>query len=547
MLFFMPGNTTAMRQVLRTVRSQKPVLVRNALRGERKEPLSCREAGNFKWYSCGPTVYDDAHLGHARAYVSFDIIRRIVSALTGSHIDYALGVTDIDDKIIQRASQTNTTPTAVASHFEKRFFEDMCLLNVLPPSKILRVTEHIRELQRFTSDLIDSDAAYISDNGNVYFSVRCSGERYGQLDPSRGISMDNVALPTGATEHLDKRDPRDFALWKRTNSNAPTDGGVWDSPWGAGRPGWHIECSAMAMSAVGSYLDLHTGGIDLRFPHHTNELATAEAKLRLHKLPASAQGTTERWSHTWLHAGHLHQEGRKMSKSLKNFVTVREFMEKGGSADAFRIFCLLHRYSSPVEYSADRLTDAQAYLSRIRRFLDRDTWCSASQEHLACIGEMSMHPGCDKASEMNTAIRKAEDDIEDALADDFDTPRALSQISKLISAGNASVSSTGEWVSGTAALTYSAACTAVKRTLGMLGISEDTLSQGSTTAAVEPHDVGEIITAYVKFRSGIREAAKRKDLGAIFELCDGARDETWNKFGIRIADQKDGASTWSRA
>lgn len=539
------------RSILRTARGKRPIVVRNALlRDEAKEPLSSRSATELKWYSCGPTVYDDAHLGHARAYVSFDIIRRVLQSLTGTHVDYALGVTDIDDKILNRAAEKNVSPVALAAHFEARFFEDMRTLNVLPPTRILRVTEHIRELQQFISDLIKSEAAYVSEHGNVYFSVKCSGERYGQLDASRGLQKDDKASDWTSREtdrNSEKRDPRDFALWKRAGD--VHEEGVWDSPWGLGRPGWHVECSAMAMEAIGPFLDIHTGGIDLRFPHHTNELATAEAKLCHHQIaPANVDGF-ERWSHTWLHAGHLHLQGRKMSKSVKNFITVREFVNQGGTADAFRIFCLLHRYSSPVEYSEGRLTDAQSYLTRLRRFTAREPLIE--QETPATgnttANRLSMHPGCGHAAKLHAQVILTEDAIEDALADDFDTPRAMAQIGRLITTANASLTNDGRWVSGAAALAFGSASQVVKRALGMLGISADTLKssdQRSSDSETAQISMG-ITDTFVGFRAGVRDAAKRKDIGAIFELCDKVRDNALSDFGIRIADTRDGSS-WTK-
>lgn len=530
------------RHIIRTARSQIPITVQNALlHNGSSEPLSSRHRAIFKWYSCGPTVYDDAHLGHARAYVSLDIIRRIVSSLSGVHVDYVLGVTDIDDKIVRRAAEKKTSPLSLARHYEERFFQDMNALNILPPTKILRVTEHIPELQQFISELIDLNAAYVSEEGNVYFSVKCSGDRYGQLDPSRSLSELESKHSNASTAHPDKLDQRDFALWKRMEPNEQLHDGIWDSPWGKGRPGWHVECSAMSMNALGSHLDLHTGGIDLRFPHHTNELATAEAKLCMHKIPAP--DNVERWSHTWLHAGHLHLHGRKMSKSVKNFVTIRDFLAGGGSADAFRTFCLQRRYSSPVEYSEDQLFEAQSFLSRVRSFLSKQSWqATFLTSDPAETMVMSMHPGCEQAKTLYEEISVAEDEIEEALADNFNTPKAMSRVAQLVKAANSVISTDGEWKTGAAALAYNSACRVVSSTLGNLGISGQILngSDGQT------NDNSDIIEAYVKFRSAVRDAGRQKDLASIFALCDNARDNAASKFGIRIADKKDGSSSWTR-
>ncbi|CAN8068904.1 unnamed protein product, partial [Agarophyton chilense] len=380
------------RPIVRTVHGNRPIFVRNSLlHNGRKEALSCVNTKEFKWYACGPTVYDDAHLGHARSYVSFDIMRRILTHFAGLRIIFAMGVTDIDDKILDRANERGQCPREFARHFETRFFEDMRSLNVLPPTKVLRVTEHVRELQHHIADLINSKSAYKTKSGDVYFSVESSGDRYGQLDPSRLISnrKENDVL----NQRKDgKKDQRDFALWK-ASEGIVDDKSWWDSAWGPGRPGWHVECSAMAMSTLGDYLDLHSGGVDLRFPHHTNELATAEARLQSRMQSNEAQ-EIPRWSHTWLHGGHLHINGRKMSKSLKNFVSVREFLKDGGSSDAFRTFCLLHRYSSPVEYSEERLADAQAHARRVKSFLDREVLSISIRGDEMKGKKTEMHPAC---------------------------------------------------------------------------------------------------------------------------------------------------------
>eukprot|EP00177_Eucheuma_denticulatum_P007604 GFKZ01013833.1.p1 GENE.GFKZ01013833.1~~GFKZ01013833.1.p1 ORF type:complete len:495 (+),score=49.48 GFKZ01013833.1:571-2055(+) len=476
--------TELSRHLLRTIRTQRPILVANALIHDgTKEPLSSRHLDRFNWYSCGPTVYDHAHLGHARAYVSLDIMRRIITNLTGAHINYALGVTDIDDKILARSKERNVSPRLLAEQYEQGFFEDLHTLNVLPPSKVLRVSEYIPELQQFITHLMSSGAAYSSSQGNVYFAVQTSGPRYGQLDPSRGLSSAAPPQPSTDIDTSEKRDPRDFALWKRADDSAPEQG-TWDSPWGRGRPGWHIECSAMAMASLGDYLDMHTGGIDLRFPHHTNELATAEAKLCCCPNRNQHISPEERWSHTWLHVGHLHIRGRKMSKSLKNFISIRDFLEQGGTADAFRIFCLMHKYSSGVEYSDDRLIEAQSYISKLRRFFSRQPKLPVLISQRRRNGKrLSMHHGCVKAAGLLQALVVVRDEVEEALADDFDTPRALSKLSKFMSQANASIQGDGEWESGAAALAYDMCCGVVKDTVGMFGLTDGTVGVGDGRVA----------------------------------------------------------------
>jgi cysteinyl-tRNA synthetase len=382
-------------------------------------------------------VYADAHLGHARAYVSLDIMRRVVTGLCRTPVRYALGITDVDDKILARAAEVGVHPRALAKRFERRFFADMRTLNVLPPSDVLRVTEHVEDVVEFVARAVDAGSAYVVDSGDVYFSVPSAGKRYGQLDPSRYDA--NPSDGDGGA----KRDARDFALWKRSLSNGETL--AWDSPWGRGRPGWHVECSAMATAALGPRLDVHTGGIDLRFPHHTNELATAEAV-----LCCGASGPEDRWVNTWLHAGHLCMSGHKMSKSVKNFVTIRDFLAGGADPDAFRMFCLLHHYAAPVDYSTDRLSEASALLARIRRFV------SSANEHAALLyvsdqenndfddRNLYSHSPSRRTSRKPEALLLSNIDdfraaVIDALLDDFHTERAMAAVAALISAINRAV------------------------------------------------------------------------------------------------------------
>lgn len=550
----MKNGSIVRRKVLRTLRKNKAVLVTNALlQNGQKEPLSCRKGNVLKWYCCGPTVYDDAHLGHARAGVSFDIIRRIISSLTNATVIFAFGLTDVDDKILTRAAQRSVPPQALAQYYEARFFQDMKSLNILPPTRLLRVTEHIGHLKKLIQELISSKAAYVTDMGNVYFSVNSCGERYAQLDPSRSLFNTSASIsPTNESSHssipnLEKRDVRDFALWKRVDDLSR--GGQWDSPWGKGRPGWHVECSAMARFALGPYLDLHTGGIDLRFPHHTNELAISEASLCPHNLPLCNDGEQERWSHTWMHAGHLHMDGRKMSKSLKNFITVRQFLQQGSTADEFRTFCLFRKYSSPVSYSEEHMTQARSYLSRVKTFLAKDPFSDVFRER-----ELGYEPDaipmdacCPQALQFEEKTKEIGNDIEDALTDDFDTPRAMSKLSQLMTASNSMLTKEGTVVSGTVALAYDEARQLVRRTLGMLGISSSLLiGQHNTAEDSVRSNIDGVTDLFVKFRGDVRSAVIRKDIGGIFELCDRSRDDARIRFGIRMLDRTDGSTSWTK-
>nr|XP_042717376.1 probable cysteine--tRNA ligase, mitochondrial isoform X6 [Chrysemys picta bellii] len=313
-----------------------------------KEPLILANAGVATWYSCGPTVYDHAHLGHACSYVRFDIIRRIITKVFGNEVVMVMGITDIDDKIIKRANEMNISPLALARVYEEDFKQDMAALKVLPPTVYMRVTENIPQIISFIERIMASGHAYATSKGNVYFDVKSRGERYGKL---------TSVYPDVQEEMVDrdKRHVKDFALWKAAKPQEH----YWASPWGKGRPGWHIECSTISSTVFGSQLDIHTGGIDLAFPHHENEIAQCEV---YHQC--------EQWGNYFLHSGHLLIKGNqeKMSKSLKNYITIKDFLTKN-SADEFRMFCLRSKYRSAIEFGDDSMNDAKNLLQAISSFI----------------------------------------------------------------------------------------------------------------------------------------------------------------------------------
>nr|XP_025730390.1 probable cysteine--tRNA ligase, mitochondrial isoform X2 [Callorhinus ursinus] len=247
----------------------------------RKEPLIVGSVDAASWYSCGPTVYDHAHLGHACSYVRFDIIRRILTRVFGCNIIMVMGITDVDDKIIHRAAEMNVSPASLANLYEEDFKQDMAALKVLPPTVYLRVTENIPQIISFIEGIIANGHAYPTAQGNVYFDLQSRGDKYGKL-----VSV--VPGPVGEPVDSDKRHASDFALWKVAKPQEV----FWASPWGKGRPGWHIECSTISSLVFGSQLDIHSGGVDLAFPHHENEIAQCEA---FHQC--------RQWGNYFLHSG----------------------------------------------------------------------------------------------------------------------------------------------------------------------------------------------------------------------------------------------------
>ncbi len=298
-------------------------------------------------YVCGVTVYDRCHLGHARCYLAFDLIHRWLES-SGYDVHYVQNFTDIDDKIIARANELNGDWKALVDQNIQTYYEDMDALNILRADDYPRCTEYVDDMIRITQDLIEKDHAYVADDG-VYFDVESAPEKYGQLT---GQSID--AVRSGAGGRVDatgsgKRDHKDFALWKAAKPEEPT----WDSPWGPGRPGWHIECTAMSMDYFGKEFDIHGGGHDLRFPHHEAEICQGECHTGHSPVV-----------HHWLHNGFVNIDGEKMSKSLGNFWTIRDILTKV-DAMVLRFALINAHYRSPIDMNETLLNDAERNYNRL--------------------------------------------------------------------------------------------------------------------------------------------------------------------------------------
>ncbi len=308
-----------------------------------KEPFKPLEAGKVRMYVCGMTVYDLCHLGHARVLVVFDVIARYLRA-TGYELTYVRNITDIDDKIIQRANDNGEPIEQLTERFIRAMHEDAAALGVLPPDHEPRATAHIGEIIAMIERLIRNGHAYPASNGDVYYAV-ASFPGYGRLS---GKNLDELRAGERVEVDPHKRDPLDFVLWKAAKPGEP----AWDSPWGAGRPGWHIECSAMSCNCLGDTFDIHGGGADLTFPHHENEIAQAEG------------ATGKPFVNYWLHNGFVRINEEKMSKSLGNFFTVREILERY-RAEEVRYFILTSHYRSPLNYADEQLDNARSALTRL--------------------------------------------------------------------------------------------------------------------------------------------------------------------------------------
>ena len=354
----------------------------NSLTGK-KEVFKPLEAGKVGMYICGVTVYDYSHVGHARVMVVFDIVYRWLKKL-GYDVNYVRNFTDVDDKIIARAAESNIDIQALTGEMIDAFHQDMDGLECLRPSLEPRATTHMDEMIAMIEALIARDCAYVSSSGDVLYAVR-SFEGYGQLS---GKDIDDLESGSRVDVDESKRDPLDFVLWKKAKAGEPS----WDSPWGQGRPGWHIECSAMSCKHLGNTFDIHGGGMDLKFPHHENEIAQARA---------ANDGQFARY---WLHNGFVNINAEKMSKSLGNFFTIREVTENF-HPEVLRMFILGTHYRSPLDFSDSALDAAKAGLDRLYETKRR-------------IGETT------------TAIEQASlpQGFCDALNDDFNTPEALAEV-----------------------------------------------------------------------------------------------------------------------
>jgi cysteinyl-tRNA synthetase len=309
----------------------------------RKEPFEPMEPGRVRMYVCGMTVYDYCHLGHARVLVVFDVVYRYLKSL-GFDVTYIRNITDIDDKIIRRAAENGEDIRTLTDRFIHAMHEDAAALGVLPPTVEPRATEHIDGMLAMIGRLLERGYAYVADNGDVYYAV-AKFDNYGQLSGKR---IEDLRAGERVAPDEAKHDPLDFVLWKAAKPGEP----AWDSPWGPGRPGWHIECSAMSIHYLGNHFDIHGGGQDLQFPHHDNEIAQSEA------------ATCEHFVNYWMHNGFVRVNEEKMSKSLGNFFTVREVLARY-PAEVVRYFILSSHYRSPLNYSDEPLDAARAGLTRL--------------------------------------------------------------------------------------------------------------------------------------------------------------------------------------
>jgi len=432
-------------------------------------------------YTCGVTVYDECHIGHARSLYIFDVIRRYLQ-YKGYKVDFVRNITDIDDKIINRARELKVDWKDLVEKYIIRYYEDLEVLGIAKADHEPRATENIPDMIAYIKGLIDKGYAYATKSG-VYFNVRKFSE-YGKLS---GQSIDEML--TGVRKEPDetKEDPLDFALWKSSKEGEP----FWESPWGNGRPGWHIECSVMSQKYLKTdTLDIHAGGRDLIFPHHENELSQAQAL------------TGKPFAKFWIHHGLLTINNQKMAKSLGNFVTIKNFMEKYKNADLLKLLFLSTHYSHPVDYNDEKIVEAKQALERIMILMEK------IEKKVTCLPA-----GRQVTSEGNDEIKGK---FTKAMDDDFNTPQALASIFELVGIANKNIDNV-DVITG--------ARNSLKELLAVLGIS---IGKKSANAETET----QAIEAKILERNKAR-AEKN------FALADKIRKEL-EAGGVVLEDSKDG-------
>jgi cysteinyl-tRNA synthetase len=503
-------------------------------------PFEPRVPGEATIYCCGPTTYDVAHVGHARAALAPDVLVRHLRA-DGLRVKYVRNVTDVDDKILKRARENGEEPLALSARMTVLYQDDMKALGCVAPDVEPRVSEHIPHIIALVERLIARDAAYVVEMPggmrDVYYAVRAF-PTYGKLS-KRKIEELQVGARIEASDS--KRDPLDFALWKGTTG----EGWGWDSPWGKGRPGWHIECSAMSETHLGYGFDVHTGGMDLIFPHHENEIAQSEAAQPV----AEGAGASETpFCRTWIHNGFVNVDKEKMAKSLGNFVTIRQVYERN-DPEALRWFLLGVHYRGPIGFDTETLEDGRVVFPGVLEAERRVDYLYATRQRLdelAAGGDGAELPKVlpKEVSAAMAVANKAEAEACAALDDDLDTARVLAVLGEIAKAGNELADvvprrkkdTALQTTSKVAAAALSRALVAIAGRVGVLGTDPAVYAERCRIRRLAARGLtAEGVQAQIEGRTAARAA---KD----FAKGDAIRDELAAK-GVEIADSPNG-TTW---
>ncbi len=455
----------------------------------KKELFTPRVPGKVGMYVCGMAVYDYCHIGHARVMVVFDTVARYFRH-AGYELTYVRNITDIDDKIIQRANENGEQFNQLTERFIQAMHEDEQALAVLPVDVEPRATQSIEAIISMIKTLINSGLAYVGGNGDVFYSVN-KFESYGQLS---GKNLDELQAGERVDVDLAKQNALDFVLWKMAKANEPS----WPSPWGLGRPGWHIECSAMSTCCLGNHFDIHGGGMDLQFPHHENEIAQSEG------------ATGEKFVNVWMHNGFVRVDNEKMSKSLGNFFTVREVLKRY-RPEVVRFFILSSHYRSPLNYSDEHLDDARAALTRL---------------YTALRGVELAEPSA--KNDYQTRFQQSMDD-------DFNTPVAVAVLFELARDLNKAKEN-----NPATACELAGSLKQLAGLLGMLQDDPDSFLKGQVSAQ---QDSGDGLTeTEIEQQIQARIAAKKaKDWAAADNIRNQLKDQ-----GVILEDAPDGTTSWRR-
>ncbi len=465
------------------------MLIYNTL-SRKKEEFHPINPGLVTMYVCGPTVYDFFHIGNARSFIMADIIRRYLE-FKGFNVKFTMNITDVDDNIIKKSIQEKKPASEVAAYYAQAFFEDLKKLKVSAATFNPKATNHIETMINLISDLEKKGIAY-NVNGNVFFDVSKFNE-YGKLS---GKNINELEAGARIEINDEKKNPLDFALWKKTKEGEPS----WDSPWGKGRPGWHIECSAMSTTLLGKTIDIHAGGNDLIFPHHENEIAQSESAFE------------QKFVNYWMHFGFLNIQNEKMSKSLGNFFTAREILTKY-SAEAIRLFFSQTYYGGPLNFSDELLDSAQKGAEKIINLAEK------IEHSLKAATDNGVNPDFD--------FQKYYDDFAKVMDDDFNTPQGVAVIFDFVKAVNKIISDNEKikiqfFVDAKKFLKDVA-----DNVLGIISLEQ----LGKSSEGILEDDL-------IKLLIGVRETLKKEKN---FSLADQIRNDL-NKLGIILEDSKFGTT-----
>jgi len=468
-----------------------------------KEDLVPLRPEHIGMYVCGPTVYDDPHIGHARSAYIFDVVMRYLT-YKGLAVTFVRNVTDVDDKIIDKAKKISGSQTAdliaatkdISKKYLDAYHGDMALLGIGAPDREPKATEYIPKMIAFIEKLIANGAAYAS-GGDVYFDIK-TARSYGKLSNQ---NLEKMEIGTRVSPGEKKKDPFDFALWKAAKEGEP----FWDSPWGKGRPGWHIECSVMSSDILGDEFDIHGGGIDLIFPHHENEIAQSE-------------GAGKKFARYWIHNGLLTIEGEKMAKSLGNFITIKDFLKKYMDPDYLKLLFLNTHYRHPVDYTEEKIFEMKAQKERFLILMEKIERIAKGRRPEA---------GGRSVTEELAAFKKK---FEEAMDDDFNTPLALAALFDLVTHANKAMQDKDAFSADEAA-----ELTAAGKLIADLGsVFGLDLAKGISKEEVNEPEV-------LKLIENRNKARKDKD----FKAADEIRKQLLTDHGVILEDTKDG-TVWRK-